>query len=183
DHHVVDAFGSAEASLGERQVGRDVEDDGVVEVASDRVEAAYALGADARVDAREDVEHDALAGLVSLGQVRKTRTDEPVARRLGADGRQLADGVDGVALECSSSHGPILAAQWSVAPRCSRRPVKSGRRDAGAAGMPGDFPSGGVEGRPVELFGREGTPDVRTLDLVLDALRELGLVRGGVVLR
>ena len=60
------------------------------------------------VEAREDVEHDPLAGEVGLGDVGEVGLGDGERRSGGADRREVADGVDGVAAECSLSHGAIL---------------------------------------------------------------------------
>ena len=64
--YLVEAFSTAEARLSERQVLRYTEDDGVVELGSFGIEAAYAGSADACVDAGEDVEYDTLTTQISL---------------------------------------------------------------------------------------------------------------------
>ena len=69
------------------------------------VELAHARLAHAGVDAREDVEHDALAGHRGVGESANFESDELEARGLGSDRGQLADGADGVVTELCGCHG------------------------------------------------------------------------------
>ena len=54
----LDAFSTAESSLGERQVHGHIEHHGVVEVGRTFVEFAHARGADTGIEGREDVQQE-----------------------------------------------------------------------------------------------------------------------------
>ncbi|MNZ61377.1 hypothetical protein D3C78_794700 [compost metagenome] len=109
--HVVQAFGGAEALLGERQVGGDAQHHGVVQVAGLDVEGAHRGGAGRGVDAREDVQHFALAGEVGQGVVGQIAADQAEGRSLAANQRQVAVDAHRVALQGHLAHclNPLLS--------------------------------------------------------------------------
>ena len=84
---ILQTFGAAETRLGERQVSRNAENDGVGLVVGLLVELANRLGAGRRVDAREDVEDLALAGQAGQGDVGEVLADQREGRGLFALGR------------------------------------------------------------------------------------------------
>src|SRR5690554_5309948 len=110
--YVVQAFGAAEAGGGEGQVGGDDEDDGVVEATGFFVEFSGAGGADAGVDAGDDVQDFALAGPViefhffqaAAGQCERGC----VVTGLG----EFAVDFDGVAVQGYVVRHGLLLADW-----------------------------------------------------------------------
>src|SRR5471032_2850461 len=75
--HVFQAFGTAEARLGKRQVSGDAQHDGIGQVIGLSVELAYGSGASRGVDAWEDVQHLRLpAKVASVTSARSPATSE-----------------------------------------------------------------------------------------------------------
>src|SRR5690606_41791857 len=95
---------STEACLGEWQVRRDAHDDGVGQFVGLGVEFAYRGGAGRSVDAREDIQHLALADEGRQLDIRQVGADQ--AERLGLLSRlrKVACNLDRAALEGYFSH-------------------------------------------------------------------------------
>ena len=115
DEDVVDALGRAETAGGKRKVGRDADHRGVVQRRRPLVELADRRRAHAGVDAREDVEDDALAREGLARQVGKVGGREGKGGRGRADRRQFADGVGGFSMETSGRHKSIFEASSAIA--------------------------------------------------------------------
>ncbi|MNC30480.1 hypothetical protein D3C75_787660 [compost metagenome] len=106
--YVLQAFSTADARLGERQVSGDAQHDGVVQFTSLLVEGAHGSRAGRGIDAWEDVQHFALAGQGGQGHVGQASTNQGKRRCLGAYFRQFAFDLNRVAFESHLSHDEIL---------------------------------------------------------------------------
>ena len=103
-HYIVDALGGAEAAQGEGQIHRYAYDSHIGYVGSHLVEAAHAHGAHRGVEAREYIEHDALAAEIAAGYVGEVFGHEIEAGCFGAYGGDVAIGVAGSAFEMYGFH-------------------------------------------------------------------------------
>ena len=111
-HHVREPLGAAEAVHRERQVLRNAQHDRVVAARRSLVELAHAGGAHRRVDAREDVQHDLLAGELLGGHVGQITARERERGSVGADRGKVAGRLDGIAAELGFCHAPRCST-WS----------------------------------------------------------------------
>lgn len=101
---IVNALGAAEATQRHRQIMGGADDSGVVHLRGELIEAAHRLRADAGVHRREDVEHDALAGEVLVGELSEISADEGEIRKAVAHLGQVAGGLDGFILKVGGCH-------------------------------------------------------------------------------
>src|SRR3546814_19390792 len=91
---LVDAFGTAETLLRERQVSGNAQHHGVVEARGALIELAYRHRAGRRVDRRKDIADLALAGVGRRRDILEIGADQLEARRLIADRRQITIGAE-----------------------------------------------------------------------------------------
>src|SRR3546814_448246 len=101
---LVDAFGTAETLLRERQVSGNAQHHGVVEARGALIELAYRHRAGRRVDRRKDIEDLALAGVGRRRDILEIGADQLEARRLIADRRQITIGAERVAMQGDGCH-------------------------------------------------------------------------------
>src|SRR3546814_20128521 len=91
---LVDAFGTAETLLRERQVSGNAQPPGVVEARGALIELAYRHRAGLRVDRRSDLEELAIAGVGRRRDMLANAADQLAASRLLAGPRQSTLGAE-----------------------------------------------------------------------------------------
>src|SRR3990167_6339284 len=106
--HVLQAFGTAEARLSERQVGGNAQHHGVIQLAGTGVEGAHRSGAGRGVDAWENIQHFALAGQAGQADIGQIGADQGEGRSLLADLWQLTIDLYRGAMQGYLSHWGVL---------------------------------------------------------------------------